>query len=75
MKYNQNFKIMQVTERTLVIGVDIAKKVQDVYKRQVQGVLSRTLINMACIFCESQRDRNLLFSYFRDRNLLFSYLV
>ena len=26
MKYNQNFKIMQVTESTLVIGVDIAKK-------------------------------------------------
>jgi transposase len=26
MKYNQNLKIMQVTESTLVIGVDIAKK-------------------------------------------------
>lgn len=26
MKYNQNFKIMQITESTLVIGVDIAKK-------------------------------------------------
>lgn len=27
MKYKQNFKIMQITDRTLVIGVDIAKKV------------------------------------------------
>ena len=26
MKYNQNFKIMQITDDTLVIGVDIAKK-------------------------------------------------
>ncbi|NLN64949.1 MAG: IS110 family transposase [Clostridiaceae bacterium] len=26
MKYKQNFKIMQVTDKTLVIGVDIAKK-------------------------------------------------
>ncbi len=26
MKYNQNFKIMQITDSTLVIGVDIAKK-------------------------------------------------
>ena len=26
MKYKQNFKIMQVTENTLVVGVDIAKK-------------------------------------------------
>jgi transposase len=26
MKYNQNYKILQVTESTLVIGVDIAKK-------------------------------------------------
>ena len=26
MKYNQNFRISQVTNRTLVIGVDIAKK-------------------------------------------------
>jgi transposase len=27
MKYKQNFKIMQITDKTLVIGVDIAKKV------------------------------------------------
>jgi len=27
MKYNQNFKISQITDKTLVIGVDIAKKV------------------------------------------------
>lgn len=27
MKYKQNFKIMQITDETLVIGVDIAKKV------------------------------------------------
>ena len=27
MKYNQNSKIMQVTESTLIVGVDIAKKV------------------------------------------------
>jgi len=27
MKYNQNIKIMQITDKTLVIGVDIAKKV------------------------------------------------
>ena len=26
MKYKQNFKIMQITDKTLVIGVDIAKK-------------------------------------------------
>lgn len=26
MKYNQNFKIMQITDKTLIIGVDIAKK-------------------------------------------------
>jgi transposase len=26
MKYNQNFRIMQVTESTLIVGVDIAKK-------------------------------------------------
>lgn len=26
MKYNQNFKIMQITDKTLVVGVDIAKK-------------------------------------------------
>ena len=26
MKYNQNYRIMQVTESTLIIGVDIAKK-------------------------------------------------
>ncbi|MBZ4687205.1 MAG: hypothetical protein JG764_838, partial [Clostridiales bacterium] len=26
MKYTQNFKIMQITERTLIVGVDIAKK-------------------------------------------------
>jgi len=25
MKYSQNFKIKQVTEKTLVVGVDIAK--------------------------------------------------
>ena len=27
MKYKQNFKIMQITDKTLVVGVDIAKKV------------------------------------------------
>jgi len=27
MKYNQNFRISQVTNQTLVVGVDIAKKV------------------------------------------------
>lgn len=27
MKNTQNFKIMQITDKTLVIGVDIAKKV------------------------------------------------
>ena len=26
MKYTQNYKISQVTETTLIIGVDIAKK-------------------------------------------------
>jgi transposase len=26
MKYKQNFKIMQITDKTLVIGVDIAKR-------------------------------------------------
>lgn len=25
MKYNQNDKIMQITEETLIIGIDIAK--------------------------------------------------
>ena len=27
MKYNQNYKIMQITDSTLIVGVDIAKKV------------------------------------------------
>ena len=27
MKYKQNFRIMQITDKTLVIGVDISKKV------------------------------------------------
>jgi transposase len=26
MKYKQNFKIMQITDKTMVVGVDIAKK-------------------------------------------------
>jgi len=39
MKYNQNFKIMQVTERTLVIGVDIAKKVHTMQGPSIGGDL------------------------------------
>ncbi|WP_434579434.1 hypothetical protein [Thermoanaerobacterium thermosaccharolyticum] len=27
MKYNQNTKIMQITEKTLIVGVDIAKEI------------------------------------------------
>jgi hypothetical protein len=29
MKYKQNYKIMEITESTLVVGVDIAKSRED----------------------------------------------
>ena len=44
MKYNQNFKIMQITDKTLVIGVDIAKKIHYARTFDWRGIeLDRTI--------------------------------
>ncbi|SHI57077.1 hypothetical protein SAMN02745975_00191, partial [Geosporobacter subterraneus DSM 17957] len=44
MKYNQNFKIMQITDKTLVIGVDIAKKIHYARAFDWRGIeLDRTI--------------------------------
>lgn len=38
MKYNQNLKILQVTERTLIVGVDIAKEVHHARAFDFRGI-------------------------------------
>lgn len=49
MKYNQNTKILQVTEETLIVGVDIASEIH--YARAFDhrgveiGVMQRGLVN------------------------------
>jgi transposase len=41
MKYNQNFKISQITNNTLVIGVDIAKKKHYARAFDYRGITDR----------------------------------
>lgn len=50
MKYTQNFKIMQVTESTLVIGVDIAKKKHYARAFDWRGIELDKVINFKSTF-------------------------
>ncbi|WP_434640455.1 transposase [Thermoanaerobacterium thermosaccharolyticum] len=38
MKYNQNTKIMQITEKTLIVGVDIAKEIHHARAFDFRGI-------------------------------------
>jgi transposase len=38
MKYNQNLKILQITEKTLIVGVDIAKEIHHARAFDFRGI-------------------------------------
>jgi transposase len=68
MKYNQNHKIKQITESTLVIGVDIAKERHVARAQDARGIEFGKLLNLENKRAGFQRFGYWLKSLMRDHN-------